>query len=93
MTALHSSVCVLTAFYRITIGLPLISRRSGGTAVHMAMRQVTIAIACRSTRDDRGTILEVDKNINNEQAKCYIRARIAATHVIQYTFNIKSTIC
>lgn len=57
-------------FGRLTIGLPLISRRAGRAAVHVAVRKVAVPVARRGTGDDRGTILENGK----KQNKTYIQS-------------------
>lgn len=45
----------------LTIGLPLLSRWAGWAAIHVAVQQVTIAVARRRTGNNRGTILWVTK--------------------------------
>lgn len=58
--------CVVTTFWRLTIGLPLISRWAGRAAVHVAVWEVAIAVARRGTGDDRGAILYVNQKTKNK---------------------------
>lgn len=51
------SLCTLCYNDRLTIGLSLISRWAGRAAIHVAVREVTIAVAGWGTDNNRGTIL------------------------------------